>query len=74
MAVGLGRDLNESGTVSADVTQSVARIPGTETKLGKSRPFYTSPSPRYRHKPRRPSSLLKLNNTTPNMTINKPSF
>ncbi|EOI1439886.1 fimbria/pilus outer membrane usher protein, partial [Cronobacter malonaticus] len=36
MAVGLGRDLNEFGTVSADVTQSVARIPGKETKQGKS--------------------------------------
>ncbi len=36
LAVGLGRDLNEFGTVSADVTQSVARIPGEETKQGKS--------------------------------------
>lgn len=36
LAVGLGRDLSEFGTVSADVTQSVARIPGQETKQGKS--------------------------------------
>lgn len=36
LAVGLGRDLNQFGTVSADVTQSVARIPGEETKQGKS--------------------------------------
>lgn len=36
LAVGLGRDLNEFGTLSADVTQSVARIPGKETKQGKS--------------------------------------
>lgn len=36
LAVGLGRDLNEFGTVSADVTLSVARIPGEETKQGKS--------------------------------------
>ncbi len=36
LAMGLGRDLNEFGTVSADVTQSVARIPGEETKQGKS--------------------------------------
>ncbi|EGO4438799.1 fimbria/pilus outer membrane usher protein [Escherichia coli] len=36
LAVGLGRDLNEFGTVSADVTQSVARIPGEDTKQGKS--------------------------------------
>ncbi|EJH1737631.1 fimbria/pilus outer membrane usher protein [Escherichia coli] len=36
LAVGLGRDLNEFGTVSADVTQSVVRIPGEETKQGKS--------------------------------------
>ncbi|KAE9776844.1 fimbria/pilus outer membrane usher protein [Escherichia coli] len=35
LAVGLGRDLNEFGTVSADVTQSVARIPGENTKQGK---------------------------------------
>lgn len=34
--MGLGRDLSEFGTVSADVTQSVARIPGEETKQGKS--------------------------------------
>ncbi|EPR6208141.1 fimbria/pilus outer membrane usher protein [Escherichia coli] len=37
LAVGLGRDLNEFGTVSADVAQSVARIAGEETKQGKSR-------------------------------------
>ncbi len=36
MAVGLGRDLNEFGTVSADVTQSVARLPGVNDKSGKS--------------------------------------
>ncbi|EFB2837586.1 PapC/FimD family outer membrane usher protein [Escherichia coli] len=36
LTVGLGRDLNEFGTVSADVTQSVVRIPGEETKQGKS--------------------------------------
>lgn len=36
LAVGLGRDLSEFGTVSADVTWSVARIPGEETKQGKS--------------------------------------
>ncbi|MEG3813270.1 fimbria/pilus outer membrane usher protein, partial [Escherichia coli] len=35
-AVGLGRDLSKFGTVSADVTQSVARIPGYDTKQGKS--------------------------------------
>ncbi|EMF1443078.1 fimbria/pilus outer membrane usher protein, partial [Escherichia coli] len=36
LAVGLGRDLSEFGTVSADVTQSVVRIPGYDTKQGKS--------------------------------------
>ena len=36
LAVGLGRDLSEFGTVSADVAQSVARIPGYDTKQGKS--------------------------------------
>ncbi|MCV7783681.1 fimbria/pilus outer membrane usher protein [Escherichia coli] len=36
LAVGLGRDLSKFGTVSADVTQSVARIPGYDTKQGKS--------------------------------------
>ncbi|EFK4582158.1 fimbria/pilus outer membrane usher protein [Escherichia coli] len=36
MAAGLGRDLNEFGTVSADMTQSVARISGRETQQGKS--------------------------------------
>ena len=35
LAVGLGRDLNEWGTVSADVTQSVTQI-NNETKEGKS--------------------------------------
>ncbi|WP_032695211.1 fimbria/pilus outer membrane usher protein [Raoultella planticola] len=35
LAAGLGRDLNEWGTVSADVTQSVARLED-ETKQGKS--------------------------------------
>lgn len=35
LAVGLGRDLNEFGTVSTDVTQSVARLED-ETKQGKS--------------------------------------
>ncbi|STE89120.1 fimbrial usher protein PixC [Escherichia coli] len=32
----LGRDLSQFGTLSADVTQSVARIPREETKQGKS--------------------------------------
>ncbi|GDM19319.1 fimbria/pilus outer membrane usher protein [Escherichia coli] len=36
LAVGLGRDMNAFGTVSADVTHSVARISGEETKQGKS--------------------------------------
>ncbi|TNV16824.1 PapC/FimD family outer membrane usher protein [Buttiauxella sp. B2] len=36
LAVGVGRDLSEFGTVSADVTQSMARIPGEDTKQGKS--------------------------------------
>ncbi|HBE6106714.1 TPA: fimbria/pilus outer membrane usher protein [Escherichia coli] len=36
LAVGVGRDLSEFGTVSADVTQSVARIPGREARQGKS--------------------------------------
>ncbi|EHP1067619.1 fimbria/pilus outer membrane usher protein [Escherichia coli] len=36
LAVGLGRDLSEFGTVSADVTWSMARIPGYDTKQGKS--------------------------------------
>lgn len=36
LAVGLGRDMNEFGTLSADVTQSVARIPGVDTRQGKS--------------------------------------
>ncbi|WP_258126446.1 fimbria/pilus outer membrane usher protein [Escherichia coli] len=46
LAVGPGRDLNEFGTLSADVTQSVASIPGVATKQGKSwrlrysKPFY----------------------------------
>ncbi|HFG3511664.1 TPA: fimbria/pilus outer membrane usher protein [Escherichia coli] len=36
LAVGLGRDLNEFGTVSTDVTQSVTRISEENTKQGKS--------------------------------------
>lgn len=36
LAVGIGRDLSQFGTLSADVTQSVARIPREETKQGKS--------------------------------------
>lgn len=36
LAVGLGRDLSEFGTVSADVTWSVARIPDYDAKQGKS--------------------------------------
>ncbi len=36
LAVGVARDLNEFGTLSADVSQSVARIPGEDTKQGKS--------------------------------------
>lgn len=36
LAVGIGRDLSELGTMSADVTQSVARISGVDTKQGKS--------------------------------------
>ncbi|EFK4234701.1 fimbria/pilus outer membrane usher protein [Escherichia coli] len=36
LAVGIGRDLSEYGTLSADITQSVARIPGHDTKQGKS--------------------------------------
>ena len=36
LAIGLGRDMNQFGTVSADVTQSIARIPGIDTKQGKS--------------------------------------
>ncbi|EFA4889453.1 PapC/FimD family outer membrane usher protein, partial [Escherichia coli] len=32
LAVGIGRDLSQFGTLSADVTQSVARIPREETK------------------------------------------
>ncbi|HBR2043253.1 TPA: fimbria/pilus outer membrane usher protein [Klebsiella pneumoniae] len=36
LGVGLGRDLNEFGTISADVTQSVARIPSEGTLQGKS--------------------------------------
>lgn len=36
LAIGVGRDMNQFGTVSADVTQSIARIPGTDTRQGKS--------------------------------------
>lgn len=36
LAVGVGRDLGKFGAVSADMTQSVARIPETEAKQGKS--------------------------------------
>ncbi|EAX7734115.1 PapC/FimD family outer membrane usher protein [Salmonella enterica] len=36
LAAGLGRDLNAFGTLAADVTQSVARIPGRDTRQGKS--------------------------------------
>ncbi|ELO4939469.1 fimbria/pilus outer membrane usher protein, partial [Escherichia coli] len=36
LAVGLGRDLNALGTISADVTWSVARIPDYDTRQGKS--------------------------------------
>ncbi|MGA4538307.1 fimbria/pilus outer membrane usher protein [Citrobacter braakii] len=35
-ALGLGRDMYEFGTLSADVTQSIARIPGHENRQGKS--------------------------------------
>lgn len=35
-ALGLGRDLYQLGAISADVTQSVARVPGDETKSGRS--------------------------------------
>ncbi|EHG6066564.1 fimbria/pilus outer membrane usher protein [Salmonella enterica subsp. diarizonae serovar 61:z52:z53] len=36
LAAGLGHDLNAFGTLAADVTQSVARIPGRDTRQGKS--------------------------------------
>ncbi|MFG3824391.1 fimbria/pilus outer membrane usher protein, partial [Escherichia coli] len=36
LAVGLKRDLSEFGTVSGDITQSIARIPGEKMKQGKS--------------------------------------
>lgn len=36
LAVGVGRDMNRFGTVSADITQSVARIPGEDRRQGKS--------------------------------------
>ena len=36
VAVGLGRDLLALGTISADVTQSVARLPGEDRRQGKS--------------------------------------
>lgn len=35
-ALGLGRDMYEFGTLSADVTQSIARIPDHENRQGKS--------------------------------------
>lgn len=35
-AIGLGRDLFDFGALSADITQSVARLPGEGTKQGKS--------------------------------------
>ncbi|HAL1835030.1 TPA: fimbria/pilus outer membrane usher protein [Escherichia coli] len=35
-AIGIGRDLSEFGTLSADIIQSVAQIPGKNTKKGKS--------------------------------------
>lgn len=36
LAIGLGRDMNRFGTLSADVTQSIAHISGIGTKNGKS--------------------------------------
>lgn len=36
LALGVGRDLNIFGAIAADVTQSVARIPGHDTRQGKS--------------------------------------
>jgi P pilus assembly protein, porin PapC len=36
VAVGIGRDLLALGAISADVTQSMARLPGEERKQGKS--------------------------------------
>ncbi|STB68608.1 fimbrial usher protein [Citrobacter freundii] len=36
LAIGVGRDLSELGTLSADLTQSVARIPRDDTRQGKS--------------------------------------
>ncbi|WHP85863.1 fimbria/pilus outer membrane usher protein [Edwardsiella anguillarum] len=36
LAVGVGRDLSEFGTLSADVTQSMARLSGIDAKQGKS--------------------------------------
>jgi len=36
VAVGVGRDLSELGTLSVDITQSVARIPDRHTRQGKS--------------------------------------
>lgn len=36
VALGVGRDLNEFGTLAADVTQSVANFSGNSTKKGKS--------------------------------------
>lgn len=36
LALGLGRDMSQFGTVSADVTQSVSHIPNSKIKQGKS--------------------------------------
>ncbi len=36
VALGIGRDLLDFGAISADITQSVARLPGEGTKQGKS--------------------------------------
>lgn len=36
VALGLGRDMNEFGTLSADVTHAVAQLPEQETKRGRS--------------------------------------
>lgn len=36
LAIGLGRDMFQLGTISSDVTQSVANIPGEDIKQGKS--------------------------------------
>lgn len=36
LAIGVGRDLSEFGTLSADLTQSVVSIPGDDSRQGKS--------------------------------------